>query len=171
MQIFNKEGVLLIDSDNLCGADLRGADLHDLDLHGINLSNANLYHADLHYADLHDGNLDGAYLSGVNLCGVNLSNANLHHVYLGDANLIGTNFRDARLNWHSHTLLMTILRQVASSDLVKLSFVEVLEPHFDWLRKTFGIVDLPAKEWALSVLSAWPDEGKPDCVPRLTKAL
>jgi uncharacterized protein YjbI with pentapeptide repeats len=156
MQIFNKEGVLLIDSDNLCGADLRGADLRGADLTDANLYGTNLTDANLYGANLTDANLYGADLCGADLYDADLRGANLHDVHL----------YATQLNWNSRELIAEILRQAAGFDLTKLGLAGIILLQTKWCWGDFMSVELPAKEWGLSVLAKWPDKGKPDCVPR-----
>jgi uncharacterized protein YjbI with pentapeptide repeats len=73
MKIFNMvTGKLLLEIEDLSGANLSGANLS-----GANLSRADLSWADLSWADLSRADLSGANLSGANLSGANLSGANL----------------------------------------------------------------------------------------------
>ena len=85
MKILHRaSGKLIIEAENLSGADLSWADLRGFNLSGADLSRANLR---------------GANLIGSNLSGANLSGANLRGADLRGANLSGANLSGADLNW------------------------------------------------------------------------
>jgi uncharacterized protein YjbI with pentapeptide repeats len=73
---------VILEIDNLIGADLTGADLRSADLTGADLTDADLTDADLTDADLTDADLRYAYLSGADLTGADLTGADLTNAYL-----------------------------------------------------------------------------------------
>ena len=68
---------VILEVNDLRGANLRGANLSDADLNGADLSGADLRGANLSDADLSDANLRGADLSFTDLSDADLRDANL----------------------------------------------------------------------------------------------
>lgn len=83
---------------SLAGRDLAGADLRGAQLAGIDLTGAFLEHANLAGADLTGALCEGAVFAGACLDGAKFHGALLKKANFGEAQAIGTDFSDARLD-------------------------------------------------------------------------
>ena len=133
---------------NLTRAVLTGTDLTRADLTGAVLTDANLTGADLTGA-----NLSCAYLTRAVLNCADLSCANLRGAYLSEANLSGV-----KLSWHSQTLLSEILWRVAKTEDQQM-LAAFVGRKTDWCWDHWEKYPHPAREWAISELAKWGQEG------------
>ena len=87
------------------------------------------------------------------------SRADLSSANLYGANLSGADLSRAKINWQSHDLLAEILRLAAGADIQKRSVAGLILVSRDWCWKEFLALDHPEKEWALTELAKWIQDG------------
>jgi len=149
---------------NLSGSDLSYSNLRGLNLRGSNLSYSNLRGlnlsgSDLSYSNLIGSVLSGSVLSGSDLSGSNLRYSNLRGSDLSGSDLSGSDLRGSVLNWRSHALVGEILRRHAGKDPAKRKIAGLVLVSTDWCWQKFLAIDDPLRDWAISVLRDYVQDG------------
>ena len=108
-------------------------------------------------------------LRGADLSDADLSDADLSDADLSDADLRGAVLRGADLSWQSHDLLAEVLRREAGEDVEKRMIAGLILVSRDWCWLKFLSLQVPQREWALSVLARYAanDENAPEALRTL----
>ena len=131
------------------GSDLRGSNLRYSNLSYSDLSGSDLSGSDLRYSNLRGSDLRYSNLSGSDLSG---------SVLIGSV-LIGSDLSGSVLNWRSHALVGEILRRHAGKDPAKRKIAGLVLVSTDWCWQKFLAIDDPLRDWAISVLRDYVQDG------------